>query len=387
MLYTTEQTTASAALRIFPQGRSKLSEVANSKVLRRFPPALLTKTLAIFLNVALFTWGPSVHAQDSSREKADGAISGTVFSEGDKRPVSQVAISLISRAAGIFRSVLTDFAGHFEVRSLPRGAYEIKIEEDGYEPLQTSAKLEGPSSEVVVYLKSLQTIPGRRAAMVSVHELKIPWKAQEEYKKGLECLAKKETDKSLSYFRKAVQKFPEYYEAQYEAGVAEMRMGLYDNAKQTFQTAINVSGGRYAWADFGLGYLLYLEGKPGEAERIIRRGLDLDEYSSHGRVILGLTLLRLNRPDEAEKSAREALLRDPNSTQARLVLADVYGARQNYREQLVQLDAYLKLEPTGATSRHVQEVRERVVRILARSESQTAVAPVAEQLRPLQEQQ
>jgi len=41
---------------------------------------------------------------------------------------------------------------------------------------------------------------------------------------------------------------------------------------QAFQKAIDASGGRYALAEFGIGYLVYLEGKPEEAATIIRRG-------------------------------------------------------------------------------------------------------------------
>jgi tetratricopeptide (TPR) repeat protein len=79
-----------------------------------------------------------------------------------------------------------------------------------------------------------------------------------------------------------------------------------------------------------------------------------------------MALLRLNRLDEAEKCAREALLRNPNFAQAYLVLADAYGHRREYRAQLQELDAYLKLEPNGADSEHVRQARVEVQEILAR---------------------
>ena len=83
-----------------------------------------------------------------------GEISGTVLLEADKRPATQVAVSLKSRAAGIFRSVLTDLEGHFKVQNLPRGTYDIAVDEEGYEAAQTSAQLDGPSAKLVVYLES-----------------------------------------------------------------------------------------------------------------------------------------------------------------------------------------------------------------------------------------
>jgi tetratricopeptide (TPR) repeat protein len=372
MVFTIEQTTVFAASRILFRGRSRLSEVANSPVRRRFPPALLlNRSLAIFLNIVLFAWSPSVNAQDSRAEKADGAISGTVFSQGDNRPVGQVAISLKSHAAGIFRSILADIEGHFEVRGLPPGAYDVAVDEAGYAPVRTTVQLNGPSLKLVLYLTSSTPTQFRQKSYtVSVHELKIPSKARDEYQKGLDGLAKNDLAGSLRHFTKAAAAYPDFYEALYHVGAVEMKLGRNDEAKQAFQKAINLSGGRYAWAEFGYAYLLYLEGKAGEAESMVRKGLEVDQNSADGHIILGMALLRLDRPDEAEKSAREALLRNPNSAEAYLILSDVYGRRRNYREQLQDLDVYLKLDPTGPASQRVHQAREATMRLLAGSRPQ-----------------
>src|SRR5207302_32466 len=158
----------------------------------------------IFFIIAATVWAPMAKAQAPGSEEADGKISGTVLLKANNRPASQVAVKLKSHAAGIFRSILTDFEGHFEVRSLPPSTYEIVVDEPGYEPAQTSAQLDGSSSKLVLYLKSSnlrQT--GRSSYAVSARELKIPGKAQSEYEKGLASLAKKDLTGSLSHFTKA----------------------------------------------------------------------------------------------------------------------------------------------------------------------------------------
>src|SRR5580692_12568918 len=129
--------------------------------------------LSFFLNLLPMVWTPGASAQVSSFETTEGEISGTVLREADKRPATQVSVSLKSRAAGIFRSVLTDLEGHFKVQNLPRGTYDIAVDEEGYETAQTSAQLDGPSAKLVVYLKSRPgaILPGRY--LVSVRELKI----------------------------------------------------------------------------------------------------------------------------------------------------------------------------------------------------------------------
>jgi tetratricopeptide (TPR) repeat protein len=325
----------------------------------------------IFLNLALVAWIPSAKAQVSNLETTAGKISGVVILQADNRPAGQVLVNLKSDSAGISRRVLTDLEGRFEVRSLPPSTYEIIVEEPGYEPSRTRAQLTGPSSELVLYLSPSKFSQTRRNDnMVSVRELKIPGKARNEFQKGLDRLNKEDPAGSLSHFAKAFQAFPGYYEAYYHMGVAKMRLGQNDEAMQAFQMAIDLSGGRYARAQLAFGYLLCQEGKPGEAERVIRRGLEGDQGSAGGYVILGSALMQLNRPDEAERSIREALLRNPNSADAYLVRSDLHGRKGDYRAQLRDLDIYLKLAPNGPASERVRQGREAVLRILAKSPSQ-----------------
>jgi tetratricopeptide (TPR) repeat protein len=328
---------------------------------------------ARFLAISLFAvlaCSTAVFAQDGT-PKPNGSISGTVYTQPDNRPASQVAVSLKSHEAGIFRSILTDYDGHFEFSALPQGTYEISIEEQGFEPFHSTAQFDGPSLKLELHITS--STPSRAPESpytVSARELKIPGKAHDEFNKGLDRLAKKDQNGSLSHFMKAVQLFPGYFEALYHQGIVQTNLGQLQKAMQAFQKALVLSGGRYARALFGIGYLHYLQGNAAEAETTIRKGLEIDPNSPDGYVVLGMTLLRLNRPDEAEKSAREALLRNPNTANAYLVLADSCAHRQNYREQIQDLDSYLRLEPAGPASQRAHEVREVAQRILNRTQPQ-----------------
>jgi len=358
----------------------KLSNVVYTILRLRLAPAPHASTIrAVLLAFALLVGTSAVHAQgpEASSQKAEapkteamapGTISGTVFLPCDLH-ASQVAVTLKSHDAGVFRSFLTDYDGHFEVPSLPVGTYEVSIEEQGYEPYRSTAEFDGTSLKLELRMAAFATPqPAPNAYTISVRELNIPGKAQNEYHKGLQQLAKKDQNGSLSHFMKAVQLFPGYFEALYHAGIVHTNLGHLEKAMQSFQRAVVTSGGRYAKAVFGVGYLHYLQGRPAQAETTIRRGLEIDPNSPDGYVILGMTLLRLNRTDEAERSAREALLRDPNAANAYLVLADSCAHRQNYQEQIQDLDAYLKMDPNGSASTRAHEIRAVAQRLLDRSQ-------------------
>ena len=277
-----------------------------------------------------------------------------------------------SLAGGPFISVLTDWSGRFQVRGLNPGMYEIVVEEAGYEPTrETLQLLRGPSPPLELYLKASNPSPVRRTEYaVSVRELRIPGKARNAFEKGLERLAKNDPVGSRTQFVRATVVFPDYYEAYYHMGVADLRLGREEDAAQAFQKAIDLSGGHYAWAQFALGLLLCRRGEYAEAETVIRKGLDVDGSPATGHLFLSVALFRLNRLEEAERSAREALLRRPGFALAYLVLADVHGRRGEYARQLQDLDAYLKFEPDGPASKQVREVREVVRRIVFRTKDE-----------------
>jgi len=196
-------------------------------------------------------------------------------------------------------------------------------------------------------------------ASVSVRELTIPGKARNEFQRGMKKLEKREEKGSLRHFDAATQLYPEYYEAHYYEGVAQLNMGKEDQALEDFQKAIDLSGGHYARAQFGYALILCRRGKPEEAERAVRFGLETDPNLSEGHLILGLTLLKLHRVDEAAESARKALqFHDPSSTKALLILADAEADKGNYSAQVRYLDTYMRLRPHDPNKALLQSVRE-----------------------------
>jgi Tfp pilus assembly protein PilF len=324
-----------------------------------------------WLLLGLLVCTPIVRAQIAGFDSQPVEIFGTVFLEGANRPIAGIIVNIRSLPGGPFASVLTDWNGRFQVRGLDPGMYEIVVEESGYEPTRESLRLYGPSPPLELHLRASNPSPVRRTAYtVSVRELRIPGKARNAFEKGLERLAKNDADGSRTQFMRATTAFPDYYEAYYHIGVADLRLGREEEAAQAFQKAIDLSGGHYAWAQFALGLLLCRRGEYAEAETVIRKGLDVDGSTATGHLFLSVALFRLNRLEEAEKSAQEALLRKPGFAWAYLVLADVHGRRGEYARQLQNLDAYLKLEHDGPASKQVREVREVVRRIVFRTKDE-----------------
>jgi Tfp pilus assembly protein PilF len=325
-----------------------------------------------WLLLGLLVCAPIVRAQIAGFDRQSVEIFGTVFVEGGNRPIGDIIVNIRSLTGGPFASFLTDWSGRFHMRGLDPGMYEIVVEEAGYEPTrETLQLLRGPSRPLELHLRENKPSPvWRTDYAVSVRELRIPGKARNAFEKGLERLAKNDAVGSRTQFVRATTAFPDYYEAYYHMGVADLRLGREEEAAQAFQKAIDLSSGHYAWAQFALGLLLCRREEYAEADTIIREGLGVDGRSATGHLFLSVALFHLNRLEEAEKSAREALLRKPGFAGAYLMLADVHARRGEYGVQLHDLDAYLKLEPDGPASKRVREIREVVRRIVFRTKDE-----------------
>ena len=202
---------------------------------------------------------------------------------------------------------------------------------------------------------------------VSARELGIPERAVNSYKKGMDRLSKNDPAGSLLHFQRAASEFSNFYEAYHAIGLAQLRLGHEQEAEQAFQKSIDASGGHYAEPHFGLSALLCNQQKFAEAEPIIRKAVGLAPGFNPGHFILAWALFGLNRLDEAEKIAHEASIRDPKLALAHLLLAQIYIRRSDYSEELVELDAYLRLEPQRPLSDQAREAQEYAKRKLAGS--------------------
>jgi tetratricopeptide (TPR) repeat protein len=200
---------------------------------------------------------------------------------------------------------------------------------------------------------------GRAGKTVSVRELHISAKARGELERGVQRLAKPDPAGSLRHFLAAIHASPGFYEAYYYEGLAESQLGRNDQALRAFQTAIDLSDGRFPRAEFAYALTLCRTGNASDAERVVRHGLETDPTISDGHVVLGVVLLTLNRFDEAEKSGLQALrLNDPDSAEAHLVLADVYGARADFDGQVRELSEYLERCPKNHDCSSLRVIRD-----------------------------
>jgi tetratricopeptide (TPR) repeat protein len=213
------------------------------------------------------------------------------------------------------------------------------------------------------------------SAIVSVHELLIPEKARAACDKGSKRFVAKDSAGSIPEFQKAIKAFPQYYEAYAKLGAAEVDLEKWPDAEQAFRKSIELSGGHYAPANFGLALILAtVTNHFEEAESVVRAGLATDPNDETGRFILGWVLYSTDHLEEAERNAREALIAKPDFAGGRLLLAQIHLREKRFAEAATDLDAYLSLGLTGPLMEKVRATRDAVMRELGPDEANAEIA-------------
>jgi tetratricopeptide (TPR) repeat protein len=215
--------------------------------------------------------------------------------------------------------------------------------------------------------------------VASVHELQIPDKARAACNKGTKFLRANDPARSIPEFRKAIQGFPDYFEAYAKLGAAHVELQQWDDAAAAFRKSIELSGGQYAPAEFGLGLIeATVTLQFDDAERAIRAELQDDPGDVSGKFLLGWVFYSTNRLQAAEETARAVISSQPMFGAARLLLAQIHIKEDNLAAVVSDLDEYTSLGITGPDDDKVRKVRAAAFRELHPDDTGSQVASTNE---------
>lgn len=306
-------------------------------------------------------------------------VSGMVWDAQSRLRMDGVRVDLQSFAGGTLATAFTTGNGSFVFNSVRAGNYELVFEDAGYQDARERVDVDGPVFGLTVGLRRLAGADGTDGSKltVSVRELSIPQKAREAMNKGTALYQKSDYPGSLKQFQRAVDAFPNYYEALAQMGLAYMRMKDSAHAEQSLRKSIEISQERYADA-FSLLAALFASSKDfAGAEREARKATELDPNSWHAQSELAQALLGLGRVTEAEPYAQAAAKLQPGNPTIYLVLADIHIALQNNAALIEDLNGYLKVAPNGPYADKARQQRDELQQQSQNTRASSAGTPAA----------
>jgi tetratricopeptide (TPR) repeat protein len=120
--------------------------------------------------------------------------------------------------------------------------------------------------------------------------------------------------------------------------------GNYDAAISLFRQVLERKPGFWL-ANFNLGYVYYKSGKLPEAERHLKKAIEISPLDPAEHRFLGYTLLESGRPAEAEISLKQAIKLNPNAPNQHYALGTILKERGDLDGALVEFQQELKVNP------------------------------------------
>jgi Flp pilus assembly protein TadD len=323
------------------------------------------------LLAALLLWGGAASAAGQERELPRlpkpvrvYTIQGQV-SLPEGMAAGQTVVTLISRS-GIPRHTYTTEQGRFEFQDIPEGGYvlsaksmaDAKLSTDGVE-VDTTRTATGDLTVNLVLRRDISAhVAPKKAEAVSVAEVeqKVPKQARQAYREALKLREENQNDKALRSLTRAVELFPEYFQALAERGDMLILGGKLTEAADDFARALKVNP-RYGPALRGAGYCQLERREFEESARYLEQATAARPDDANAYLLLGIAYLELDRREQAEGALLKALgFNTRRELRAHIYLGNLYARAGRYKEAADQLRQYLEANPTDPTAADLTEV-------------------------------
>jgi Tfp pilus assembly protein PilF len=306
-----------------------------------------------------FLLAPAVFAQGPYN------LSGNV-KQADGFPASRVTVNLTS-STGLNRQAFSDDMGHFEIPDLPRGRYSLTaITSSDSDQFMDPVEIDlgrNMSSRVTVnlYLRYRTKVVEpfkKQSGVVSLAEEmpRVPKTAQKNFDQAVAFRSKRKYDQSLESFSKAIEQYPEYFQALSERGHLYIARNQPAMAAKDFARALEIIP-RYGSALRGAGLCEFQQGRYAEAIDYLKRAADTEPGNATNFLFIGAASVALDQREQARAALQKSLSMDPSgSARAHVHLANLSIKENRLEEAIQELKAYLQAAPGAPDAGKLRQV-------------------------------
>ncbi|MGA2809980.1 MAG: tetratricopeptide repeat protein [Candidatus Acidiferrum sp.] len=289
------------------------------------------------------------------------ALNGIVYSESANQRIGHAAVRLCDSGGNLLQESITSDSGEFAFLALQSGSFILKVSAPGYQPLEMPVEVNfGSQRGVSVFLKSANR-PGagtEARPAISAHELSMPKSARDLAESGKKKLyLDKDPQNALRDFASAISKAPAYYEVYYLMGMTYISLQNPARAEENLQKSVDLSNQSYGDADLALAFLWLGRHDITRGEPLLRKGLELNPRSWTGYFELGKLEMYAEHYEAALQAAQTARSLAADQPLVYRLLSLIHLKQRNYSAALVDLDAYIRLDPDSPDGQHAKQVR------------------------------
>ena len=305
-------------------------------------------------------------------------VFGTVRDE-DGRTISGIRVSIVDENYQPRGTVITDSTGHYRFKNLRAGSYYLRVEPTGlpyeeyskqidlYSMTPRASTFEEPTLEDIV-LKRKRSRANSIGTPAVVFVQSVPPAAREEFERASNRIKEKNWTVGIAALKKAIEIFPQYFDALELLGTQYVKLLQFDNAIPILTRAIAVNN-KSASTLCLLGVAQLKLGQRNESIESLRSSIALDPVNPNSFLMLGVAHGEAGSLDQAESALKKAYEQGgADVADAHLYLAGIYNKRERFSDASRELELYLK-EAKGLKDK--SQIKGMIVRLKAKDRSKT----------------
>lgn len=281
----------------------------------------------------------------------------------DGRPAVHVLVTISTSSSR--RQTYTGEQGRFEFPSMEAGGYSLTASSPA-EPKLISETLETNTNRTATSSLNVSLIlreapdgtkkPRARAITAVEAEQRIPKEAHKAFSQGARFKEEGQREKALDSFSRAIELFPEYFQAMSERGDIYVVQRKLNEAAADFARALKIDD-HYGPALRGAGFCRLEKKEFVEAIDHFERSLSADPDNANTYLLLGIANLELDRREPARQALKKALgFNTQPVPRAHIYLANLFALEHLYQQAADELHKYLEAAPGAADANGMREM-------------------------------
>ena len=310
------------------------------------------------LSLVLISLLPSIHAYGQSDHV--GQVVVRVREQHSENPLAQASVQLVRFPDGILSEQFTGSDGGVQFSGVSAGGYTIRATLQGFHPGEARVDFRRGDSTLQSVDISLARVekdnPKAAHGSVSTRDLQIPDNAQKEFERGKRLLNDKKSPRdSIAALQRAIKLFPDYADAYFLLGTAQMQLNEAPAAEASLRKAIAIDAHRTA-PYYPLAMLLFSQRRFDDEQEILLAAKTQDTADWRWPFELARCDAQQAHWETALQYALEASKNASAPTRVHLMLADIYANSDRPREAVAELELFAQLDPESTYMDRVREV-------------------------------
>ncbi len=236
--------------------------------------------------------------------------------------------------------------GSFDLHGIARGTYKVRVTSNPATVICEQVVQVDERPMVIRLPDGPESAGGSVDATVSAKRLMhpVPKKALRAFADADRSIERGRTAEAAKSLERAIEIYPDYYEARTNLGIQYFRLGRREEAVEQLEKAAATAPPSVIVLG-NLSYMYFVVGRVPEAEKTARAALAVDSSSRLAHFILGSALARSVTPaslENAVEAAHHLRLGADISPAAHLGIARIYQAKNDPGRAKEELKLYLK---------------------------------------------